>query len=90
MQQIIYFPWEECLKITHQLPYYNSPQDKIYGLISWAEIPFWKLPYSIYLILIFWVGCDEKDYPAQIAPLCGELHLLSYQDSYITLGSIFT
>ena len=77
---------EECLKITHKLPYYDSPEAWLDGKLSWALIPFWKLPYAIYLILILWVQLDERDYPAQIGPFIGELHLLSYQDSYITLS----
>lgn len=78
---------DECLRITHKLPYYDSPEAKINGQLSWADVPFWKLPFSIYEILAYWVGLPFEDYPAQIGPICGELHLLSYVDSYITLSS---
>ena len=77
---------DECLKITHELPYYDSPEAYHQGALSWTPVPFWKIPFVIYQILAFWAGLDIRDYPAKIGPFCGELHLLSYLDSYITFS----
>ena len=70
------------------MPCYNSPKDKANGILSTMEVGFWKVPIEVYLVLLFWLNLSYDDYPAQIGPFCGPLHLVSYMDSIITLSPI--
>ena len=83
--QIIYWGIDECLELTHPMPYYNSPQDEIDGNLSIGYISFRKAPIEVYYTLLYWADLPYCDYPAGIGPFCGEMHLLSYMDSLITL-----
>ena len=72
------------------MPYYKSHEDKANGILSSAEISYWKAPIEVYLVLLFWLDLSYDDYPAHIGPFCGELHLVSYMDSIITLSPIIS
>ena len=87
--QIVCWGVDECLSLTHPMPYYHTPQDKIDGKLSNAEISLWKAPWEVYQVLLYWCNLHFDDYPAWIGPICGEMHMVSYLDSVVTLSPIY-
>lgn len=82
-----FYDVELYTKVTHSLPCYLSPEDKQNGIITWIDVPFFKVPGDAARILMIWCGIPLDDFPIVYGPFVDEMHLLSYLDSTFSLSS---